>query len=87
MLIRVAYSLLLRWRPSALPPRPFFTASVLAGVALLAPLVAGGLGLAGLRRAPAAPVAAHPRTAASKPPSAARQPSQQLRDPAAERAP
>ena len=155
MLVWVAYSILLRQRPSALPPQPFFTSSVLAGVALLAPLycwrfasgerlvltgpavagmlyvalgasalgyacwtrgvaalgpdragaflhlipvfgttmaviflgerlapyhlvgavlVAGGLGLASLRRAPAAPVAARPRTAAKLPQNAARHP-------------
>ena len=38
VLVWVAYSLLLRRRPSALPPQPFFTASALAGTALLAPL-------------------------------------------------
>lgn len=38
VLVWVAYSLLLRRRPPALPPRPFFTASVVAGVLLLAPL-------------------------------------------------
>ena len=38
VLVWVAYSLLLRRRPSALPSQPFFTASVLAGTALLAPL-------------------------------------------------
>lgn len=38
VLVWVAYSLLLRRRPAALPPQPFFAASVLAGVVLLAPL-------------------------------------------------
>ena len=155
VLVWVAYSILLRQRPSALPPQPFFTSSVLAGVALLAPLycwqfacgerlvltgpavagvlyvalgasalgyacwtrgvaalgpdragtflhlipvfgttmaviflgerlapyhlvgavlVAGGLGLASLRRAPAASVAARPWTAAELPRNAARRP-------------
>jgi drug/metabolite transporter (DMT)-like permease len=153
VLVWVAYAILLRRRPAALPPQPFFTASVLAGVALLVPLygwqfargerlaltgpavagvlyvalgasalgyacwtrgvaalgpgragtflhlipvfgttmaviflgerlaryhvvgavlVAGGLGLASLRRAPAAAVATRPQVAATMPQSAAR---------------
>ena len=40
VVVWVAYSLLLRRRPSTVPPLPFFTATVLAGAVLLAPLYA-----------------------------------------------
>jgi drug/metabolite transporter (DMT)-like permease len=40
VLVWVAYSVLLRQRPSSLPTLPFFTASVAAGVLLMIPLVA-----------------------------------------------
>ena len=52
-----------------------------------AALVAGGLGLASLRRAPAVPVAARPQMATNLPQGAARHAPQPQFGPAAERAP
>lgn len=42
VLVWVVYSVLLRRRPATVPPLPFFTASVLAGVVAIAPLAAWG---------------------------------------------